>query len=103
MQLVLYSRIGCCLCVGLEEKLRALQPPPALQVVDVDHDPDLQARFGLEVPLLALPRAEGDPLLLPRVSPRLSGDGLARWLHQQLTGANLALNANYDANASELN
>ena len=55
-ELLLYSRDGCCLCEGLEERLRALVPPPPLQVVNVDHDPELQARYGLEVPLLAVLR-----------------------------------------------
>ncbi|NDC35848.1 MAG: glutaredoxin family protein [Synechococcaceae bacterium WB9_2_112] len=90
MQLLLYSRQGCCLCAGLEDKLRALEPPPLLSVIDVDGDPVLQARHGLEVPLLAVPRPGDEPRLLPRVSPRLSGDGLARWLQQQLTAAELA-------------
>jgi hypothetical protein len=90
MQLLLYSRQGCCLCAGLEEKLRGLGPAPLLQVIDVDGDPTLQARYGLEVPLLAVPMANGEPRLLPRVPPRLMGDALARWLQQQLPGADLA-------------
>ncbi|WP_231594833.1 glutaredoxin family protein [Synechococcus sp. CBW1107] len=81
--LLLYSRDGCCLCEGLEERLRALVPPPRLQVVNVDHDPDLQARYGLEVPLLAVVR-QGHAQLLPRVGPRLGGDGLQRWLRKCL-------------------
>ncbi|MBM5803114.1 MAG: glutaredoxin family protein [Cyanobacteria bacterium K_DeepCast_35m_m2_155] len=82
--LLLYSRRGCCLCQGLEEKLKALEPPLALQVVDVDSDPDLQAQYGLEVPVLAVPRQGGAPAALPRVSPRLSGAALSRWLAEQL-------------------
>ena len=92
MDLLLLSRHGCCLCEGLEEKLRALELP--LQVLDVDSDPQLQARYGLEVPLLALrPRqpgagdGQGDPAspgpggrLLPRVPPRLAGAALRQWL-----------------------
>ncbi|MFO7629261.1 MAG: glutaredoxin family protein [Prochlorococcaceae cyanobacterium] len=82
---LLYSRAGCCLCEGLEERLRALLPAAELEVVDVDGDPELQARFGLEVPLLAR-LAEGGsaatdlPRLLPRVPPRLAGEALQRWL-----------------------
>ena len=90
MELVLYSRQGCCLCTGLEERLRALQPAPQLRVIDVDGDPALQARFGLEVPLLAVASAADAPRLLPRVSPRLAGDGLVRWLQHQVAGADLA-------------
>jgi hypothetical protein len=82
--LVLYSRQGCCLCQGLEEKLRALEPPLKLQVVDVDSDPDLQARYGLEVPVLAVLRQDAAPAALPRVSPRLSAAALNRWLAEQL-------------------
>ena len=85
MPLLLYTRAGCCLCEGLEEKLRALQPPPALRCIDVDDDPALQARFGLEVPLLALSDAGGERLL-PRVPPRLAGQALRAWLQRQGAG-----------------
>lgn len=86
MELLLYSRTGCCLCAGLEEKLRALEPSLQLTVVDVDSDPLLQARYGLEVPLLAVQRhADREVRLLPRVSPRLSGALLQGWLQNQLT------------------
>ena len=61
--LVLITRQGCCLCEGLEEKLRALALP--LELRDVDRDPLLQARYGQEVPVLLLSGRE-----LPRVSPR---------------------------------
>ncbi|MFM8260379.1 MAG: glutaredoxin family protein [Vulcanococcus sp.] len=74
--LVLITRQGCCLCEGLEEKLRALALP--LELRDVDRDPVLQARYGQEVPVLLLSGRE-----LPRVSPRLGLDALRRWLQQQ--------------------
>jgi hypothetical protein len=83
-ELVLYTRQGCCLCEGLEERLRALDPPPPLTLVDVDGDPALQARYGLEVPLLAAAAGQGNLRLLPRVPPRLSGQGLASWLRRHL-------------------
>lgn len=86
--LILYSREGCCLCEGLEERLRELLPPNALEVVDVDGDPALQGRYGLSVPVLAVVEQAGDeegnepPGLrpLPAVPPRLRGDGLRAWL-----------------------
>ncbi|TVS06082.1 MAG: glutaredoxin family protein [Cyanobium sp. PLM2.Bin73] len=78
--LLLYSRQGCCLCEGLEQKLRALVPAPSLTVVDVDDDPALQARFGLEVPVLLLLNEGGAPRQLPRVPPRLQGAQLRHWL-----------------------
>ena len=85
--LVLYTRQGCCLCEGLAERLGALASPPRLTLVDVDHDPALQARYGLEVPLLAATDAQGSLRLLPRVPPRLSGEGLATWLRRQLAAS----------------
>ncbi len=82
MSLLLYSRRGCCLCEGLEEKLRALDPAPALRVVDVDHDPALQARYDLEVPVLMLGAEGADLRRLPPVPPRLQGAQLQHWLQR---------------------
>ncbi len=83
-QLLLYSRQGCCLCEGLEQRLRALPGGIGigLEVIDIDRDPELQQRYGLEVPVLALRHADGALQELPRVSPRLGGDGLAVWLQR---------------------
>ncbi|MEY4352265.1 MAG: hypothetical protein RLZZ609_506 [Cyanobacteriota bacterium] len=83
--LMLYSRQGCCLCEGLEERLRQILPPGALQVVDVDGDPALQARYGLSVPVLARAMSEegGSKLCeLPPVPPRLQGERLLAWLER---------------------
>ena len=80
-ELRLYSRAGCCLCAGLEERLRKLDLGSLqLELITVDIDnpqtpSELKARYDLEVPVLALDNKE-----LPRVSPRLSGDGLLKWL-----------------------
>lgn len=79
--LVLLTRQGCCLCEGLAEKLRALEPPLAIERIDVDGDPALQARFGLEVPLLLLRSSDGEQVL-PRVPPRLAGASLRVWLQK---------------------
>lgn len=86
--LVLFTRQGCCLCEGLEERLRELGlsaegTAPRLQRIDVDGDPQLQSRYGLEVPVLALRSAESAWRELPRVPPRLSGERLAQWLTRQ--------------------
>jgi hypothetical protein len=80
--LLLYTRQGCCLCEGLADKLLALQPPPRLRLIDVDSDPALQRRFGLEVPVMAQNLPAGERLL-PRVPPRLAGEQLQRWLKLQ--------------------
>jgi len=85
-ELILFSRHGCCLCEGLEQRLRALPLSDldlTLSVVDIDASgvsPDLRARYDLEVPVLRLESQD-----LPRVSPRLSADGLFNWLQRVLS------------------
>ena len=82
----LYSRQGCCLCAGLEERLRQLDLNSlqlVLVTVDIDHPEtpsQWKARYDLEVPVLVLDHKE-----LPRVSPRLSGNSLLKWLAKQLS------------------
>ncbi|MEB3255124.1 MAG: glutaredoxin family protein [Synechococcaceae cyanobacterium] len=83
--LLLYTRAGCCLCEGLEERLRQLEPSPAFTAVDVDGDPELRARWGMEVPVLALvavPDLADGVRPLPRVPPRLAGERLRQWLER---------------------
>ena len=56
-----------------------------LKVIDIDAPDtpkDLRARYDLEVPVLALDGCE-----LPRVSPRLTGEGLLNWLQRCLSTA----------------
>ena len=87
-ELTLFSRTGCCLCEGLETRLRALDlvgMSITLTVIDIDAPgtpQDLKARYDLEVPVLALDGSE-----LPRVSPRLTGEGLLNWLQRCLSTA----------------
>jgi hypothetical protein len=95
--LLLFTRAGCCLCEGLEERLRSLRPAPSLTLLDVDAHPALEARYGLSVPVLAVPLrgADGQPASpawreLPRVPPRLSGPRLRDWLIGNGAGAALA-------------
>ena len=53
-EVVLYTRQGCHLCHDALDLLRREQPGFgfALSVVDVDDDPELAARHGLEVPVI---------------------------------------------------
>jgi hypothetical protein len=83
--LILYTRAGCCLCEGLEERLRelGLREPPRL--VDVDSDPALQARYGLSVPVLAVAAGTTAAItVLPPVPPRLNGERLRAWLRRHI-------------------
>jgi hypothetical protein len=113
--LILYTRAGCCLCEGLEERLRELLPADSLRLVDVDGDPALQARYGLSVPVLALAAgsheaasgeltsheafsgegasaagagggSQGGLTPLPPVPPRLKGEQLRAWLARHIGG-----------------
>ena len=52
MDLILYSREECHLCDDAWALALALAPGCALQVVDVDADPELEKRYGLRVPVL---------------------------------------------------
>ena len=87
-ELTLYSRTGCCLCEGLESRLKdidLLGLSITLTVIDIDASgtpQELKARYNLEVPVLALDGCE-----LPRVSPRLTGEGLLNWLQRCLSTA----------------
>ena len=96
LRLLLYSRNGCCLCEGLEQRLRELaldqlQPPLTLSVIDIDDGAtpaSIRAHYDLQVPVLVLVELEQQfSLELPRVSPRLGGEGLFRWLQQACTKA----------------
>jgi hypothetical protein len=54
LQLELYSRPGCHLCDELRVLCERLGNEFALQLTDVniDTDPALQARYGMEIPVL---------------------------------------------------
>ena len=62
--LTLYTRVGCHLCEQAEGNLQALDY--RYHPVDVDGDPALRARYGDDVPVLAL----GERLLLKGVLSR---------------------------------
>ncbi len=90
-KLILLSREGCCLCEGLEERLKSISfekinPSLKLYVVNIDEGEvpkALRDRYSLEVPVLLL--EVDNPLRriqLPRVSPRLSGESLLSWLRK---------------------
>src|SRR5256885_16168895 len=52
----IYSRPGCHLCDEMkaivEQAARAMTPPAAIDVIDIASDPDLESRYGLEIPVL---------------------------------------------------
>jgi hypothetical protein len=57
MRLTIVHRRDCELCDQMVAELSALgrrESLPSLEVVDVDADPELQRRHGLQVPVLLL-------------------------------------------------
>lgn len=74
MRLVLYSKPGCHLCEGLEEKLAALSHLDfVLEVRDITTQPDWFSRYRYEIPVLCrvIETPEGTrEEALPRLSPR---------------------------------
>jgi len=54
IELILYTRNDCGLCREMEETIAAELPKfdARLQRIEIDGDPGLEARFGVEVPVL---------------------------------------------------
>ncbi|MEM9503015.1 MAG: glutaredoxin family protein [Cyanobacteria bacterium P01_E01_bin.43] len=76
MKLVLYSKPGCHLCTGLQEKLEALSHLDfTLEVRDITTRDDWLSRYQYEIPVLCrvMKTAAGvQETALPRQSPRAS-------------------------------
>ena len=92
-QLILYTRVGCCLCEGVEEKLNAIaldeiNPSLELYVKDIDGRDVTsleRARYSFEVPVLTLVLKEkGQTFELPRVPLRLKPQAFLNWLHKHI-------------------
>jgi hypothetical protein len=56
--LTLYSRPGCHLCEEMKmvvaRVVRGLETPVTIDEVDISTDADLEARYGLEIPVLLI-------------------------------------------------
>ena len=54
--LTLYSRPGCHLCDEMKAVVRraiaSIEEPITIEEIDISTDPDLEARYGLEIPVL---------------------------------------------------
>ncbi|KKJ00353.1 glutaredoxin family protein [Prochlorothrix hollandica] len=83
MDLILYSKPGCHLCEGLEEKLRSLTDPPlTLEVRDIRTNDAWLLAYELEIPVLCRVTASGQEQPLPRLSPRSGADQIAQMLQK---------------------
>lgn len=84
MRLILYSKPGCHLCEGLQEKLQQIQGLHfELEVRDITTREDWFLAYQYEIPVLVL-QGESEQVL-PRLSPRSSVQQvqqmLSRYLH----------------------
>ncbi|NJO79434.1 MAG: glutaredoxin family protein [Cyanobacteria bacterium RM1_2_2] len=90
MRLILYSKPGCHLCEGLQEKLQQIQSLSFdLEIRDITTREDWFEAYQYEIPVLLLDRSpiSSSPQLLrlPRPSPRASVPQLERMLQTYWT------------------
>ncbi len=72
MHLILYSKIGCHLCEGLQEKLEQITDLDIqLEIREITTNPDWFDRYQYEIPVLYV-KVDGTERLIPRFSPRAS-------------------------------
>lgn len=84
MQLILYSKPGCHLCEGLQEKLQQIQNLEIeLEVRDITTYEDWYNAYQYEVPVLYQNLADREQLL-PRLSPRASVQQLEQMLQKYI-------------------
>ena len=50
-RVTLYTRPGCRLCDDARRELEQAEPGVEIDEVDVDSDPELQARYGQHIPV----------------------------------------------------
>ena len=82
MKLIFYSKEGCHLCEGLEEKLSQIQDIEIeLEKRDITTDPDWWEQYQYEIPVLYMVR-DNKAKLIPRFSPRISVSHLSKTLQK---------------------
>ncbi len=87
MKLVLYSKPGCHLCEGLEDKLLLVtQIPLEIEIRDIMTREDWFNAYQYEVPVMCHITSEGEKPL-PRVSPRASVGQLEKLLSRYATNS----------------
>ena len=84
MQLILYSKPGCHLCEGLQEKLQQVrQIEFELEIRDITTREDWFAAYQYEIPVLCQKLSDREQPL-PRISPRASVAKLEQMLQKNL-------------------
>ncbi|MEH2070739.1 MAG: glutaredoxin family protein [Nostoc sp.] len=83
MRLILYSKPGCHLCEGLQEKLEQIQNLSfELEIRDITTREDWFGAYQYEVPVLFLANHQDTEEVLPRPSPRASVQQLEQMLRK---------------------
>ena len=89
MHLILYSKPGCHLCEGLQEKLEQIRTLQFdLEIRDITTRQDWFQAYQYEIPVLVAvkePAADSPPLPLPRISPRASVQQIEQVLTRHLS------------------
>jgi hypothetical protein len=84
MHLILYSKVGCHLCEGLEQKLRSiLTSADRLEIREITSNPDWWNAYQYEIPVLYMVKGEEENIL-PRLSPRAPVTQLQEMLQRYL-------------------
>jgi Glutaredoxin-like domain (DUF836) len=82
MHLILYSKIGCHLCEGLQEKLEQITDLNIqLEIREITTNPDWFDRYQYEIPVLYL-QIDNTQQPIPRFSPRASVPQVQKILQQ---------------------
>ncbi|MBD2359135.1 glutaredoxin family protein [Tolypothrix sp. FACHB-123] len=86
MRLILYSKPGCHLCEGLQEKLEKIENLTfELEIRDINTREDWFLAYQYEIPVLYLSNPQGEDVReqpLPRPSPRASVQQLEQMLRK---------------------
>ncbi len=82
MHLILYSKVGCHLCEGLQERLEQIaELEIQLEIREITTNPAWFDRYQYEIPVLYL-QVDGVEKLIPRFSPRASASQVQQTLQQ---------------------
>jgi Glutaredoxin-like domain (DUF836) len=82
MNLILYSKVGCHLCEGLQERLEQItELAIQLEIREITTNSDWFDRYQYEIPVLCL-QVDGVEKLIPRFSPRASVAQVQQTLQQ---------------------
>ena len=84
MNLILYSKPGCHLCEGLQEKLAQVKDLPIeVEIRDITTNQDWFDAYQYEIPVLCQQLPDGEKAL-PRISPRASAAKIEQMLQKNL-------------------